>query len=58
MTHQELDYIKRAVSALESGDCTDLAEIKILRTVSQITDRAAEVREQQILEQFERALDQ
>jgi hypothetical protein len=58
MTPQELDYIKRALSVLESGDCTDLAEIKILRTISQITERAAEVREQQILEQFERALDQ
>lgn len=42
MTRQEFEYIKRAVAALESGDCSDLTQHKILKTVSQITDRAAQ----------------
>lgn len=42
MTPEEFAYIKRAVAALESGECTDMARHKILRTMSQICARAAD----------------
>lgn len=42
MTRQEFEYIKRAVEALESGDHSLMSEHKILKTISQLTDRAAQ----------------
>lgn len=42
MTPEEFGYIKRAVAALESGECSDMTRHKILRTMSQICDRAAD----------------
>lgn len=41
MTQTEFQYIKRAVEAIESGTLTLEEEIKVYRTVSQITERAA-----------------
>ena len=42
MTPQEFEYIRRAVTALESGEYSRMAEAKILQTVSEITARAAD----------------
>jgi hypothetical protein len=39
---KELVWLKRALEALESGDCTTMAKHKLLRTISQITGRAAD----------------
>jgi hypothetical protein len=50
MTPQEFDYIKRAVEALESGECSAMSQVKILRTVSQIAKNAAEKIEHDYIE--------
>jgi hypothetical protein len=42
MTPQEFEYIRRAMKALESGECSHMAEAKILQTMSEITGRAAD----------------
>lgn len=42
MTKEEFNYIKRAVEALESPELPDEARVKILRTMSQICDNAAD----------------
>jgi hypothetical protein len=42
MTLQEFEYIRRAMTALESGEHTDMSRAKILMTMSEITGRAAE----------------
>lgn len=41
MTPQEFDYIKRAVLAIESGQLPKREQVKVLKTMSQITDRSA-----------------
>lgn len=53
MTPQEFRYIKAAVEALESGECTQMSEAKILQTVSEICGRNAT----QIRERLEDAVD-
>ena len=53
MTRQEFEYIKRAVAALESGDCTEMSQVKILKTVSQITGSAADRIEYRFAERVE-----
>ena len=52
MTLEEFQYIKRAVEALEQGT-TEAAEIKILRTVSQITAVSAQRLEQKLVDRIE-----
>jgi hypothetical protein len=42
MTLQEFEYIRRAMTALESGEHSAMSRAKILMTVSEITGRAAE----------------
>lgn len=42
MNEQELEYLKRAVAALEAGDLTKKEEVKILKVISQITEKAAQ----------------
>ena len=42
MTLQEFEYIRRAMEALESGECTPMTQAKILQTMSEITGRAAD----------------
>ena len=41
MTSQEYEYLKRAVDLLGHPDATVDAKIKVLKTMSQICDRAA-----------------
>jgi hypothetical protein len=41
MTLQEFEYIRRAMAELESGNCTQMSQAKILQTMSEITGRAA-----------------
>jgi hypothetical protein len=53
MTRQEFEYIKRAVEALESGEYSELSQHKILKTVSQITNRAAEEIEDRVWDRVE-----
>ena len=38
---EELDYMRRALEALGAPDTTLMAQAKILRTLSQIADRAS-----------------
>jgi hypothetical protein len=42
LTRLELDYIRRAFAELSSGNMNEFDEAKILRTMSQITGRAAD----------------
>jgi hypothetical protein len=53
MTPQELDYIRRAIDGLDSGEFSELDRIKVLRTISQITGRAADNIEQTAEIRFE-----
>jgi hypothetical protein len=55
MTLEEFQYIKRAVEALEQG-VTEIAEIKILRTVSQITATSAQRLEQKLVDKVDELL--
>jgi hypothetical protein len=55
MTPEEFQYIKRAVEALEQGT-TEAAEIKILRTVSQITAASAQKLEQKLVDKMDKLL--
>jgi hypothetical protein len=41
MKLEELRYLERAIEALKDPELTQMAEAKILRTVSQISDRAS-----------------
>ncbi len=41
MTQTEFEYIKRAVQAIEEGSLCKREEVKVLRTISQITERGA-----------------
>ena len=49
MTLEEFQYIKGAIEALEQGT-TEVAEIKILKTVSQITAASAQKLEQKLVD--------
>jgi hypothetical protein len=55
MTLEEFQYIKRAVEALENG-VTEAAEVKILRTVSQITAASALKLEQKLVDKVDEVL--
>jgi len=55
MTLEEFQYLKRAVETLEQG-VTETAEIKILRTVSQITGAAAQKLEQKLVDKVDELL--
>ena len=55
MTLEEFQYVKRAIEALEQGT-TEAAEIKILRTVSQITGAAAQRLEQKLVDKVDELL--
>ena len=56
MTREEFEYIKRAVEALESGECSAMTEVKILNTVSQIAKNAAEKIERNYVERVDSLL--
>ncbi len=55
MTLEEFQYLKRAVEALEQGT-TETAEIKILKTVSQITATSAQKLEQKLVDKVDEVL--
>ena len=55
MTLEEFQYIKRAVEALEQGT-TEIAEIKILKTISQITAASATRLEQKLVDKVDEIL--
>jgi len=52
MTLEEFQYLKRAVEALEQGT-TEIAEIKILKTISQITAASAQRLEQNLVDKVD-----
>jgi hypothetical protein len=54
MTQNELDYLKRAVAALENGDLSPMTQHKVLRVMSQISAAAA----QRIEDSFNDRVDQ
>jgi hypothetical protein len=53
MTPQEFEYIRRAMEAIESPDCTPIAKIKIQRTMSQILGRSADKMEQAVVDRVD-----
>ena len=55
MTPEEFQYIKRAIEAIEQGS-TEAAEVKILRTISQITSAAAQRLEQKLVDKVDELL--
>jgi len=55
MTPEEFRYLKAAVEAIEQG-CTPMAEVKILRTVSQICGKSATEIEQKLVDSLDDVL--
>lgn len=55
MTPEEFQYIKRAIEALEQGT-TEVTEIKILKTISQITAASAQKLEQNLVDKVDELL--
>ena len=55
MTPEEFNYLKRAVEAIEQGT-TEAAEVKILRTISQITATSAQKLEKKLVDRIEERL--
>ncbi len=56
MTPMEFEYIKRAVEALENFETTDMARVKILRTMSQICGKCATEIENNLVDKVEARL--
>jgi hypothetical protein len=48
MTPHEFDYIKKAVEAIEGRQLAKRDEVKVLRTISQITEKSAQDLERKI----------
>ena len=57
MTPEEFEYIRRAVEALESREYSKMAEVKILRTVSQICGKNATEIERTLVDSVDAVLD-
>ena len=55
MTPEEFNYLKRAVEAIEQGT-TEAAEVKILRTISQITATSAQKLEKKLVDKVDNLL--
>lgn len=53
MTPLEFQYIKRAVDALENKSMTKMEEYKVLRTISQVTGKAADEIQTQTVDEIE-----
>jgi hypothetical protein len=53
MKAYELDYLKRALAALEDFETTDMARAKILRTMSQICGKCATEIEDNLVDNVE-----
>ena len=56
MTLEEFQFIKRAVDALEQGEQSIPSQIKLLKTISQITAKSAQMMEQDWIDRFEEVL--
>jgi hypothetical protein len=56
MTLEEFQFIKRAVDALEQGEQSIPSQIKLLKTISQITAKSAQLMEQDWIDRFEEVL--
>jgi hypothetical protein len=56
MTLEEFQFIKRAVDALEQGEQSIPSQIKLLKTISQITAKSAQLMEQEWIDRFEEVL--
>jgi hypothetical protein len=57
MTPQEFEYIRRAVEALEHPDTTQMAQHKILKTMSEICGKNATLIEQSLVDSIDAVLD-
>lgn len=56
MTQEQFEYLKRAIEALGSGELTQMGEIKVLRTMSQITESAAQKLESKLVDNVDSLL--
>ena len=56
MTPQEFEYIKRAMEAIESPDCSTMSKVKIQRTMSQILSRSADLMERAFVDRVDQNL--
>jgi hypothetical protein len=52
MTRQEFEYIRRAMEAIESPECSTMSKVKIQRTMSQILMRSADRMEQEFVDRY------
>jgi hypothetical protein len=53
MSPQEFEYIRRAMEAIESPECSIMSRIKIQRTMSQILMRSANHMEQEFVDRVD-----
>jgi hypothetical protein len=53
MSPQEFEYIRRAMEAIESPECSIMSRIKIQRTMSQILMRSADHMEQEFVDRVD-----
>jgi hypothetical protein len=53
---EELDYMRRALDALDDPETTAMGAAKILRTLSQIADRASREIEQKFVDRVDQNL--
>jgi hypothetical protein len=56
MSPQEFEYIKRAMEAIESPDCSTMSKVKIQRTMSQILSRSADLMERAFVDRVNQNL--
>jgi len=56
MSPQEFQYIKRAMEAIESPDCSTMSKVKIQRTMSQILSRSADLMERAFVDRVNQNL--
>ena len=56
MTPEEFEYIRRAVTAIESGEYNKWTEAKILQTVSEICGKNATVIRKQLIDDVDSRL--
>lgn len=57
MTTTEFDWMKRAMETLESGEVTQMARLKILKTMSQICAKSASDIEYELAEAITEQMD-
>lgn len=57
MTPEEFRYLKAAMAALEDPEMSDMAQHKVLRTMSQICGKNADILENKIIYDVDAILD-